>query len=129
MNDTKPSKPQVVKSDIVMNSLRNRTCRKCYIDQTKSSDCPNCPRAKLMTVPDVDNYSQCKRAALEFLGVNSRVWKGKTGEPTIIIGFEGNPGRIMLGYGDSYQQALEDAVLAYDPTHELPVPCRSLKVS
>lgn len=58
----------------------------------------------------VMNYSQCKRAANKLLGPNARVWHGKGTEATVMVGYEMNPGRNILGSGKNYKDALEMAV-------------------
>ena len=98
-----------VKPSRVVNTGVNPSCKAC-----KTAECASCPSRLLKDVPEVENYSQTKRAARRLLGDRARVWLGKMQqEPPVMIGFEKNPGRQVLGFGDSFQTALEQAVTAY----------------
>ena len=65
-------------------------------------------------VPEVKNYSQTKRAVLDLIGPTARVWMDEPGkEPVIMIGIDQKPGRLILGFGETFQDALANAVAAH----------------
>ena len=93
----------------VVNDGVNPRCQKC-----KTAACASCPSKLLKDVPEVKNYSQTKRAVLKLMGDKARVWSGlPQQEPPVMIGFEQNPGRLVLGFGDTFQDALEKAIIAH----------------
>jgi hypothetical protein len=65
-------------------------------------------------VPKVKNYSQARKVALREIGPDARVWKGESGkEPAWMVGRDMKPGRLVLGFSDTLQEALEKAVAAH----------------
>lgn len=92
---------------------RNCLSTKCEVNYDKAPNCTNCPHKAIREVPEVKNYSQAKRSALALLGPRARVWHGEPNTPPVSIGIEQNPGRLVLGFGDTFQDALEKAVVAY----------------
>lgn len=97
----------------VIQNNPNPACKQC-----KTAACENCPTKAVRDVPKVSNYSQCKRAALQFLGDSARVWQGDVAddgrlvEPAVMVGIDQKPGRLVLGFGDTFQKALELAVIS-----------------
>ena len=93
----------------------NPTCKACEKKAAKDGlvvNCTGCKTKVVRDVPGVENYSQTKRAALALLGPKARVWSGEPQRPPVSIGFEVNPGRHVIGFGDTFQEALEKAVEA-----------------
>ena len=105
MNTVKPLNSKVIHNN------PNPGCSKC-----ETAMCATCPKNAIKDVPEVANYSRAKRAALALLGPKARIWRGDIGpdgtmkDPLVMVGFEMNPGRLVLGFGDTFQEALEAAV-------------------
>ena len=90
----------------------NPTCKKCR--EPAKTACPGCKTKVVQDVPEVKNYSQTKRLAIRFIGLDARVWHdNEPTEPKVMVGRDMKPGRLVLGFGDTFQEALEKAVAAH----------------